>query len=652
VSTLRRLWPALVVVAAACLPDAPAGPTDDTDPSTDAASLPGVIVSFPDVAAGDSAGLAAVADSVFGSTDSTLVVRHYPQNGMVWVRGLTDDEQLRIAGDPRVGITDTLATATIAQSTASWALDRLDQRALPLNGQYSNTLGTGAGVRIYIFDTGLKLDHAQFASRAQFGADFVEPALSSPGDCHGHGTLSASAAAGGTLGSAPGATLIDVRVLGCTGGGSGADFLEGVNWVLQQKQANPSVPMIANMSLGFGSGWAPADVAVANLVAAGVHVVAAAGNSNVDACGVSPAREPRAITVGATANTDARASFSNFGNCVDVYAPGAQVTGAALGSTTATQTWSGTSAAAPYVSGVVASYIATRASMSPAQVESNLIGGAATGVLTGATPNRLAWANFAASPPPAPAPLATMGVLCKVRRCVASVTNSRGQPVLTGRTIQTTGTLRDAITATPTGGAWRFAQPGTYTVTAIGTHAGTSQTSRTERTIVVRDQPPTVSSPRARCTGGVCTFSASGRDDEGIASVSWAFSNNTTATGFTPTATFSSGGTYTATVTVRDSIQQARSATVSFTVANQAPIAALVVRCSGRTCTLDAGGSRDDSGIASYTFNSGASGAADITTSAPTTSVTYSFAGTYQASVRVTDRTGLTATRTASVTVQ
>lgn len=648
---MRRLLPLVTAFAVACLPEAPAAPGAD-DPSADSAATPGVIVSFPDVAAGDSAALVAVADSVFGLTDSTLVLRHYPQNGMVWVRGLTGDEQLRVAADARVGVTDTIGTATIAQSTSSWALDRLDQRALPLDGRYANGVGTGSGVRVYIFDTGLKLDHAQFGSRAQFGADLVEPALSSPGDCHGHGTLSASAAAGGTLGTAPGATLIDVRVMGCSGGGSGADFLEGVNWVLQQKQANPSVPMVANMSLGFRGGWAPADVAVANLVAAGVHVIAAAGNDNVDACGVSPAREPRAITVGATAATDARAGFSNFGNCVDVYAPGAQVAGAALGSTTATQNWSGTSAAAPYVAGLVATYVATRTSLTPAQVEANLVGGAATGVLTGATPNRLAWANFAASPPPAPAPLATLGVTCVVRRCVATVTNSRGQPVVTGRAIQTTGTLRDPVSATPTGGRWRFSQPGTYTVTAIGTHAGTSQTSRTERQVVVRDQPPTVSSPRVRCTGGVCAFSTTAKDDEGVASVSWAFSNNGTATGLTPTVTFSAGGAYTATVTVRDSIQQARSATVAFTVANQAPTAALTVRCAGRTCTLDASGSRDDSGIASYTFNSGASGAADISTTAATTSVTYAFAGTYQASVRVTDRTGLTATRTTSVTVQ
>ena len=649
---MRRLLPAFALLLAACLPEAPAAPIPEVDPVADSAAVPGLILSFPDVAPGDSAALVAVADSVFGVTDTALVVRHYPQAGMVWVQGLTGDEELRIAADPRVGVADTIGTARIAQSTSSWALDRLDQRALPLNGTFSNSVGNGAGTRVYIFDTGLKLDHTQFGNRAQFGADFVEPRLSSPGDCQGHGTLSASSAAGTTLGTATGATLIDVRVLGCTGGGTGTDFLEGVNWVLQQKQANPSVPMVANMSLGFRNGWGPADVAVANLVAAGVHVVAAAGNDNVDACGVSPAREPRAITVGATTQTDVRANFSNFGTCVDVYAPGASVTGAALGSTTATQTWSGTSAAAPYVAGLVASYVATRGSMTPAQVETNLIGGAAVGVLTGANPNRLAWANFAASPPPAPAPLATLNVRCVVRRCVATVTNSRGQPTLTGRTIQTTGTLRDAVSGTPTGGTWRFAQPGTYTVTAVGTHNGTSQTSRTERQIVVTDKVPTVSAPRARCTGGVCTFSASAKDDEGIASASWSFSNGATATGFAPTVNFASGGTHTATITVRDSINQARSATVSFTVANQAPTAGLTVRCSGRTCTLDASTSRDDSGIASYTFNSGASGAADITTTSPTTSVTYAFAGTYSARVRVTDRTGLTADRTVSVTVQ
>lgn len=649
---MRRLLPALTLLAAACLPDAPAGPPGSTADSTATVSVPGVMLSFPDVPEGDSLALVQTANAVLGATDSTLVIRHYPMAGMVWVRGLTTDEQLRVAADPRVGLTDTLATATIEQATTSWALDRMDQRALPLDGSFTNGLGTGNGVRIYVFDTGLKLDHAQFGSRAAFGFDAVDPPLVSPGDCQGHGTLSASSAAGSTLGVAPGASLVDIRVLGCTGGGSGADFIEGVNWLIAQKQANPDVPMVANMSLGFNGGWTTADVAVANLVAAGVHVVVAAGNSNRDACGVSPARAPAAITVGATAVNDARASFSNFGNCVDVYAPGHQVVGADFVGTTATKTWSGTSAAAPYVAGLVASYLATRPTMAPAQVHANLVAGAASGLLSGATPNRLAWANFAENTPLPGDPTATVSINCVARRCVASVTNARRQPVVTAREVQTTGTLRTALASTPTGATWRYEQPGTYTVTAIGTHSGTSRPSRVTRQITVVDRPPTVTAPRVRCTGGVCSFSVVARDDEAIASATWAFSNGATATGLAPTVNFTQGGTLTATITVRDSLDQARSASATFVVANQAPTAALTVRCSGRTCTLDASGSRDDSGIASYTFNSGASGAADVTTTTPTTSVTYSFAGTYSASVRVTDRTGLSTTRTASVTVQ
>jgi subtilisin family serine protease len=279
---------------------------------------------------------------------------------------------------------DARVQATATQSNATWGLDRSDQRALPLNGTYTYT-PTGAGVNVYIIDTGIRFAHADFGGRAVSGYDAVDGG--SADDCNGHGTHVAGTVGGSTYGVAKGATLYGIRVLDCAGSGTNSGVIAGMDWVAQ----NHVKPAAANMSLGGGASQATDD-AIQRMVNAGVTVVVAAGNENQNACNTSPARAAAAITVGATTNTDARASFSNYGSCLDIFAPGNNITSAWHTGNTATNTISGTSMAAPHVAGVAALYLQGTPSATPATVTNALITTATTGKVTSlgtGSPNKL-----------------------------------------------------------------------------------------------------------------------------------------------------------------------------------------------------------------------------------------------------------------------
>jgi subtilisin family serine protease len=302
-----------------------------------------------------------------------------------------------IARNPNVAYVEPeqVVTASVTQTGATWGLDRIDQRALPLNTTFNYT-ATASNVWAYIVDTGIRTAHTQFGGRATLGFNAFTRAAKD-GDCNGHGTHVAGTVGGTTFGIAKAVRLVAVRVLDCQGSGSSSGLLAGIDYVVRQKTANPSRPMVANMSLGFGGVVSSIDNAVTNAIAAGISFVIAAGNSNIDACGVSPARTPNAITVGSTTSTDQRSSFSNFGSCVDIFAPGSSITSAWHTGNSVTNTISGTSMASPHVAGVVALYLAGNPTATPSAVTSALNTAATTGAVINAgtnSPNRLLFTAY------------------------------------------------------------------------------------------------------------------------------------------------------------------------------------------------------------------------------------------------------------------
>ena len=270
--------------------------------------------------------------------------------------------------------------------SATWGIDRIDQTNLPLNKTYSYT-SNGSGVKAYVIDTGINTTHVEFAGRIGKGANFVGDRRGVE-DCNGHGTHVSGTIGGTTYGVAKAVTLIPVRVLNCQGSGTTTGVVNGIDWVAK----NNSGSAVANLSLGGGISTA-IDAAINGLINKGVTVVVAAGNSGADACGSSPARVPAAITVGASDSSDKQASFSNYGSCVDLYAPGVGITSSWIKSTTATNSISGTSMASPHVAGVVARYLQANPTSSPASVAAALLN-AATQRVSGveATNNELLFA--------------------------------------------------------------------------------------------------------------------------------------------------------------------------------------------------------------------------------------------------------------------
>jgi len=298
-------------------------------------------------------------------------------------------------------------SAFATQTGATWGLDRIDQRTLPLSTTYTyNT--DGAGVTAYILDTGLRYDHSEFyysatdtRSRATFGYDAIG---GNGADCHGHGTHVGGTVGGRVYGVAKQVSLVSVRVLNCSGSGSTLGIVAALDWMVQTHANN--APAVGNMSLGGGASQA-LDDAVQGAISDGITMVVAAGNSGANACNYSPARTPNAITLGASGATDARASFSNYGSCVDFFAPGVSITSAWWTGVTATNTISGTSMASPHAAGAAALYLAANPGSSPSAVRDGLYNLTTKGIITSSNSanNHLLYTlgiGGVAPPPPPP----------------------------------------------------------------------------------------------------------------------------------------------------------------------------------------------------------------------------------------------------------
>jgi len=279
----------------------------------------------------------------------------------------------------------------------SWGLDRINQRNLPLDNLYT-WQNTGSEVKVYIIDTGIRYSHNEFGNRASFGFDAIDQNGNGE-DCNGHGTHVAGTVGGSNVGVAKEVSLISVRVLNCQGSGTWSGVVAGVDWVY----ANSTPPAVANMSLGGGGIVISVEEAVQRTVLEkGVTFVVSAGNDNRSACNYSPARLPEVITVGATQNNDQRASYSNHGSCVDLFAPGSSIYSSTSSGNNTYATYSGTSMAAPHVAGVAAIYLYANPNASPTQVSNAILSGATSGALTGnlrpGSPNLLLYSLIAGTP--------------------------------------------------------------------------------------------------------------------------------------------------------------------------------------------------------------------------------------------------------------
>jgi PKD repeat protein len=473
---------------------------------------------------------------------------------------LNDNQRARLEADPRVLRVE--QDAVVTTDAVDWGQDRLDQRQLPLNGVYNHTYN-GAGVTAYVIDCGILYSHQEFGGRASFGYDYFGGDGS---DCYGHGTHVAGTIGGANYGVAPGVSLVSVKVMDCTGSGSMSGVIAGVDWII----TNRRLPAVANLSLG-GPSTASLDQAVTSLMNAGVVVVVAAGNSTVDACSTSPAEAPDVITVGATDQNDARASFSNYGSCIDLFAPGVSIISSYYTSTSAYAYMSGTSMAAPHVAGVAALELQHYPSLPARAVRDSLFAHATKGIVSSAssTNNHLLY-SYEQNDPPSVSTPATQPTANFTQNCTNLACTFYDRSTDVGGTITSWNwNFGNGVTSTAQNPSYSYPSAGTYNVSlTVRDNAGVTNT----KSQAVSVSAPVVTSQVTAnfvqsCTSLACTFSdRSTVVGSTITSWSWNFGNGVTSTAQNPSYTYPSAGTYTVSLTVRDNLGTTNTKSQSVTV--------------------------------------------------------------------------------------
>ena len=507
---------AILAGALACSPDSALSPVAPVSPSLSVASVAGspiadrYIIVF-DRGVQDVPGLARALTTAHGGT------LHFTYQNAIkgFAARLPAPAAAAIARHPSVTLVEAdqeMFAIGTTQASATWGLDRADQRDLPLSTTYTYN-ATGSGVTVYIIDTGIRTTHQEFGGRATVGFD----ALGGSGqDCHGHGTHVAGTVGGSTYGIAKNVTLIAVRVLDCNGSGTTSGVIAGVDWVTGHHSAG--TPAAANMSLGGGAS-ASLDNAVTNSIGDGVSYAVASGNGDFfgrpqNACNYSPARVGAAMTIGATDKTDQEASWSNYGSCVDMLAPGVGITSAYSGSDTQTNTISGTSMATPHVAGGMALYLETNPGATPSAVEvaleTNATPGKIGGMTSTATPNLLLYTlNFGGGGGGEPnnPPTAAFTNDCQSLSCSFTDASTDSDGTIAARS----WSFGDGGTSSETNPSHSYGASGTYTVTLTVTDNGGAQ-STTSKSV-------TVSSGEA----GSINLSATGRKVQGVhhADLTW-----------------------------------------------------------------------------------------------------------------------------------